>query len=151
MERASRKVPAGTLVGAVLLAAGAVLPHSAARASTTADGAGLLASALGCGPAETLVGTGAPGLLARVRAEAAGASLRPGGTAKARPVAERPAASRKPKPPSAASPRSTKKAPRVQHAVRPAVLRSFYTCNTAFTPNLAEGTGWRLVGPLRHG
>lgn len=150
MERASRKVAAGTLVGAVLLAAAAVLPHSAARASITADGAGLLASALGCGPAETLVGTGVPGLLARVRAEAAGAAPRRSGTAKARSAAERPA-SRKPTLPSVASPRSTEKMPQARDAARPAVLRSFYTCNTASAPDLAEGTGWRLVGPLRHG
>ena len=146
MERTSKKVPAGALVAAVLLAAGAALPHSAARASMTADGVGLLASGLGCGPAETLVGNGTPGLLARVRTEAAGVSPRQG-----RPVEARLAERRTSRKPPVAAPRSAKKAPRLDSDPRPAVLRSFYTCNAAAAPNLAESTGWRLVGPLRHG
>lgn len=149
MERASRNVAAGAFVGAVLLIADVFLPHSAARASMTADGAGMLASGLGCGPAETPVGAGVPGLLARVRAEAAGASPRERGATQAQ-SAER-SALRKPARPSMAAPQFAKKAPLVDRGPQPAVLRSFYTCNTAPAPNLAEGTGWRLVGPLRHG
>lgn len=149
MDRASQKVPAGALVGAVLLAMGAALPHSAARASMATDGAGLLVSGLGCGPAETLVGSGVPGLLARVRTETVAPSLRRGTSAKARPV-ER-LAQRKPARPSAAAPRSAGKAPQADRGQHLAVLRSFYTCNAASAPNLAEGTGWRLVGPLRRG
>jgi hypothetical protein len=150
MDRTPQKVPAGAFVGAVLLAAGMALSPAAARAYAPADGAGLFSPGLGCGPAETLVGTGAPGLLARVRAEAAGASPRRGGAAKAR-SAERHALRKSARPPTTA-PRSARNAPQqAEQETRPAVLRSFYTCNAALAPNLAEGTGWRLVGPLRHG
>ncbi len=148
MDRASQKLPAGALVGAVLLAVGAALPHSAARASAAADGVGLLTPGVGCGPAETLVGAGAPGLLARVRADAAAVAPRrlreaaPPGRPGARAKARLPAV--------AAAPRSVKKAPQAEQESRTPVLRSFYTCNAASAPNLAEGTGWRLVGPLRH-
>lgn len=149
MDRASQKVPAGALVGTVLLAMGMALPHTAARASMQMDGVSLLTPGLGCGPAETLVGIGAPGLLARVRAEAAGAPLRRREASKARSSGRRDP--RKAVRPSAVAPRSAKQAPQTEQEPRATVLRSFYTCSTASTPNFAEGTGWRLVGPLRQG
>jgi len=132
MDRASQSVPAGALVGAVVLALGVVLPHSAARASSNMHEFGLLTQGLGCGPTETPVGADVPGLLARVRADAA----------KARP-AERHGAGKAPRP--------AAKAPQAEQETRAAVLRTFYTCQAASAPNPAEGTGWRLVGPLRQG
>lgn len=151
MDRTTQKVFAGALFGAVLLVAEVGLPHSAARAASPAETAGLLASGLGCGPAETLVGAGSAGLLARVRAEAAGAATRRGGKlGKARPVERRPAA-RQAARAGTAAPRTSKLPAQRDREARPAVLRSFYTCDAASAPNLAEGTGWRLVGPLRRG
>ena len=149
MDRASQMLPAGALVGTVLLAMGMALPHSAARASMPTDTVSLLTPGFGCGPAETLVGTGAPGLLARVRAEAAGAQPHRREAAKARSTGR--LDSRKAMRPSAAAPRSARRAPRTEQEPRAAVLLSFYACSVAPTPNFAEGTGWRLVGPLRQG
>ncbi len=137
MDRASERVQAGALLGAAVLAVGMVLPLPAMGASPSADGIGLLAPGLGCHPAETLVGTS--NLLSRVRADLGASPARRRDTSKARaqqPRAGRQAA-RRPSPP-----RTTGQEP---HA---SVLRSFYTCNAA--PNFTEGTGWRLVGPLRH-
>ena len=145
MDRATERVQAGTLLGAAVLAVGMVLPLSAPRASAPTDGASLFTPGLGCGPAETQVGTG--DLLARVRADAA-IPARRRETAKTRPQQPRGArqAARRP---SAPLPRSAAKAPQVEQEPRAAVLRSFYTCNATPLPNLTEGTGWRLVGPLR--
>lgn len=148
MDRASEKVPAGALLGAVVLAVGLVLPHSAPRASTPAEGLGLFTPGLGCGPTETPVGVGADGLLTRVQADGAGTSRRRE-AGKARPATGRQGA-RKAARPLAAPPRSAGKAPRTEGEPRATVLRSFYTCDAAPASNLAEGTGWRLVGPLRH-
>ena len=151
MGRASERVQTGALLGAAVLAVGMVLPLSDASASAPADGVGLLTLGSACGPAETLVGTG--GLFARVRADAdapAAASRRRGmGAAKARGAQQPRAATRQAaRRPSAPLSRSGPKAPRFgEQEPRAAVLRSFYTCNA--TPNFAEGTGWRLVGPLR--
>ncbi len=136
MDRASERVQAGALLGAAVLAVVMALPFSAASASASADGIGLFTPGLGCHPAETLVGTAS--LLSRVRADAGPSQARRRDAARARPAqprAGRQAARRSP------APRTAEQEP------RPAVLRSFYTCNAA--PNLAEGTGWRLVGPLR--
>jgi hypothetical protein len=146
MDRASEKASAGALLGLAVLAMGLVLPHSASRASTPADGLSLLAPGMGCGPAETLVGAGAGALLTRVRADASGNPARRRDAARARPAG--PQGARKAvRPPAVA--RSARKAPQPAEEPRAAVLRSFYTCNAAAMPNLAEGTGWRLVGPLR--
>lgn len=144
MGRASERVQIGALFGAALLAVGMVLPLSAPRASAPTDGASLFTPGLGCGPSETLVGTG--GLLARVRADAVPA--RPQDAAKAQPRGGQQAARRRPSAPPL--PRSTGKAPQVEQEPRAAVLRSFYTCDATPLRNLTEGTGWRLVGPLRH-
>jgi hypothetical protein len=139
MDRASERVQAGALLGAAVLAVGMALPVSAAGAPVSAaDGVGLFTPGLGCHPAETLVGTA--GLLSRVRAGAGPSQARRRDTARARSAQSRggrQAARRSP------APRTAEQEP------RPAVLRSFYTCAAA--PNLAEGTGWRLVGPLRQG
>ena len=149
MDRASERVQTGALLGAAVLAVGMVLPLSAPNASTAMDGAGLFIPGSECGPAETQVGT-TGGFLARVRADAgAQATRRRGAAAKA--LAQqlrgtRQAARR----PSTPLPRSGAKAPPVEQESRAAVLRSFYTCNTMPLPNLTGGTGWRLVGPLRH-
>jgi hypothetical protein len=136
MDRASERVQAGVLLGAAVLAVGMVLPFHAADASAPADGIGLFAPGLGCDPAETLVGTG--GLLARVRAEAGAPAARRREAGKARSQQPRGGrhAARRP-----TAPRTAEQEPRA------AILRSFYTCNAA--PNFTEGTGWRLVGPLR--
>lgn len=134
MDRASERVQAGALLGAAVLAVGMALPLSGAGASTPADSGGSFAPGLACHPAETLVG--ASGLLSRVRADAPGAARRRD-AARARPQHRGSLqTARRPSPP-----RFGEQDPRA------AVLRSFYTCNAA--PNLAEGTGWRLVGPLR--
>jgi hypothetical protein len=149
MDRASDRASAGVLLGAAVLAAGMILPHSAPHAATPTDGVSLFTPGLGCGPAETLVGTG--GLLARVRAGAASHARLPRAAAKAvRPTERRHGAARQ----AARLPvpsRSARKAPRpAGDEQRAAVLRSFYTCDAAPQTNLTEGTGWRLVGPLRH-
>ncbi len=144
MDRASERTQAGALLGAVVLAFGMALPLSAPLASAPVDAVGLFTPGMGCGPSETLVGTG--GLLSRVRAEAAAPALRRD-AAKAQPRGARQAARRRPPAP---LPRSAAgAAPQAEQEPRPAVLRSFYTCDAAPLPNLAEGTGWRLVGPLR--
>jgi hypothetical protein len=62
-------------------------------------------------------------------------------------VPERKGAAKVARPP--VPPRAARKAPAVEEQSRTAVLRSFYTCNAEPMPNLTEGTGWRLVGPLR--
>lgn len=141
MDRASKRLSGGVVLGAVVLAIGTILPHSAPRASTPTDGVSMFTPGLGCGPAETLVGTG--GLLARVRADLAVPQPRRG-VAKARQGARQQAAR-----PSTSAPRSERKALQAEQEPRAAVLRSFYTCDAAPLPNLTEGTGWRLVGPLR--
>lgn len=153
MGRASERVKAGAFLGAALLAACLVPPLSSARASSaTAEGMGLFAPGLGCSPAETLVGTHE--LLARVRTDAPAAA--PATRAGATPSGARNAPAPRPegRQHAARSPapaaRSKAKAPRSgEGEPRAAVLRSFYSCNAA--PNLADGTGWRLVGPLRRG
>jgi len=137
-------VPAGILLGAAVLAMGLVVPHSAPRAAAAGDGSSLFTPGLGCGPTETQVGT--IGLLARVRAETV-ASTRRGPVAKARSPERQGArqAGRR-----SASPAYARKAPaQTEQEPRAAVLRSFYTCDAPQAPNLTEGTGWRLVGPLR--
>lgn len=149
MDCASQKVFTGALAGTVLLAIGMVLPQSAARASTPTDAVSLLTPGLGCGPAETLVGTGAASLLARVRAEAAGTPPHRREAAKARSTGR--LGSKKAVRPSAGAPRSVKRAPQAEQEPRAAVLLTFYACSAASTPNFAAGTGWRLVGPLRQG
>jgi hypothetical protein len=126
-------VPAGMLLGAAALAVGLILPHSAPRAAMPTDGVSLFTPGLGCGPTETQVGT--VGLLARVRAEAAPVERRRGARPASRP---------------SILPLRAKKAPvQVEQEPRAAILRSFYTCDAPRSPNLTEGTGWRLVGPLR--
>ena len=135
MGRASERVQAGALLGAAVLAVSMVLPFSATGASSPADGIGLLTPGLGCHPAETLVGTS--NLLSRVRADFGAPTARRRDTMRARAQQSRggrQAARRSP-------PRAAEQEPPA------AVLRSFYTCNAA--PNFTEGTGWRLVGPLR--
>ncbi|MBD0275172.1 MAG: hypothetical protein ICV73_25010 [Acetobacteraceae bacterium] len=136
MDRASERVQAGALLGAAVLAVGTVLPLSAPAASASADALGLFAPGSACGPSETLVGTG--GLLARIRADAS--SPRRLGAARGRPRGAQGSAATRRRP----------GAPQVEPEPRAAALRSFYTCNAAPIPNFAEGTGWRLVGPLRH-
>ena len=145
MDRASDKLATGTLLGAAVLAMGVALPHSAPRAATQAEGMNLFASSLACGPAETLVGAATGSFLFRVRADA---SARRHEAAKARFAGRQ--GTRKAPRSSAPAPQSAGKAPRTDDEPNAAVLRSFYTCNAATVPNLAEGTGWRLVGPLRH-
>jgi hypothetical protein len=145
MDRASKRSSGGVVLGAVVLAIGTILPHSAPRASTPTDGVSMFTPGLGCGPAETLVGTG--GLLARVRADLAVPQSRRG-VAKARPSARQGARQQAARP-SISAPRSERKALQAEQEPRAAVLRSFYTCDAAPLPNLTEGTGWRLVGPLR--
>lgn len=144
MGRASERVQAGALLGAAVLAVVMALPFSAASASARVDGVGLLTLNSACGPAETPVGIGG-GLLARVRADArAAAAEKARGARQPRVAAMEPA-----RRPSAQSRRSAAKGPRSGgQEPQAAFLRSFYTCDAA--PNFAEGTGWRLVGPLRH-
>lgn len=147
MDRALRKLPAGALIGTVLLAMGTVFPHSASQASMQADGGGLFSAGMGCGPAETLVGTGAARLLARIRADNAGSAPHRRKAVEAR-TARRLEASRTLRS-MPATRRFAGKVPRAEQEPRSAVLRSFYTCNAASAPNPAAGTGWRLVGPMR--
>jgi hypothetical protein len=148
MDGASERVSAAGLLGAAILAVGVVLPAADVRASTPAEGgATLFSPGLGCGPDETLVGT--DNLLARVRIDMA---ARPQGR---RPLAEQgperrgaKRTERRTTPPQ----RSARKAtPQAEEEPRPAFLRTFYTCDAARAPIGTEGTGWRLVGPLRHG
>jgi hypothetical protein len=148
MDGASERVSAAGLLGAAILALGVVLPIADLRASTPAEGgATLFSPGLGCGPDETLVGT--DNLLARVRIDMA---ARPQGR---RPLAEQgperrgaKRTERRTTPPQ----RSARKAtPQAEEEPRPAFLRTFYTCDAARAPIGTEGTGWRLVGPLRHG
>jgi hypothetical protein len=148
MDGASESVSAAGLLGAAILAVGVVLPAADVRASTPAEGgATLFSPGLGCGPDETLVGT--DNLLARVRIDMA---ARPQGR---RPLAEQgperrgaKRTERRTTPPQ----RSARKAtPQAEEEPRPAFLRTFYTCDAARAPIGTEGTGWRLVGPLRHG
>ena len=149
MDHASQRVRVGLLLGAAALAASTILPHSAARASTLAVGVDLFAAGLACGSAESPVET--TKLVARVRAEGTATP------ASSRPVAAKPRApgprraqqaTRPAKPPLS---RQARKNPQIEQEPRGAVLRSFYTCNASPAPNGTEGTGWRLVGPLRHG
>ena len=144
MDRASERVSAVSVLGAAALSVIAVLPLSGARASTSAGGGSLFSPGLGCGPAETSVDSG--GLLARVRADAAAPQHRRGAGAAlgaGRRGAQKPA-------PLPASPRSAQKAPAAEPEPRAAVLRSFYTCESGWpAEDLTQGTGWRLVGPLR--
>ncbi len=146
MGRASEGLQTGTLLGAAVLAVGMALPFSAADASTSTDSIGLLTPGLGCGPTETQVGT--HGLLARVRADAGAVASRRRDAAKARLQQQRGSrqAARRPSTP---LPRSGAKAPQAEQEPRAVVLRSFYTCNATPLQNFTEGTGWRLVGPLR--
>lgn len=151
MDRISEKVPAGALAGAFFLAVGLTLPHSAPRASTPLDAPGLVAPGLGCAPADTPVGAAGAGQLSRIRADAAaGAPLDRRGAAEARPTL-RPGPRKAARPSTPARLSAPRKAPRAGPEARQNVLRSFYTCNAAAMPNPAEGTGWRLVGPLRQG
>jgi len=138
MDRASVRVQAGALVGAAALAVGMALPLPATGASAAADGIGLLPPGLECHPAETFVGTS--NLLSRVRADLGAPAARRRDAANARAQQSRGGrqAARRPSPPRAAG-----------QEPPAAVLRSLYTCNA--TPNFTEGTGWRLVGPLRQG
>lgn len=138
MERASERAQAGALLGAAVLAVGMAMPLSTAGAGTPPEAMGLFQPGAACGPAETLVGT-TGGLLARVRAEAG--MRAPRKPSVDRPGARRPGAQQQRRPGSEAPRRFAEAEP------RPALLRSFYTCDAA--PNYAEGTGWRLVGPLR--
>ncbi len=145
MDRAAKRAPAGALLGAAILVSSVVLPQAAPRAATPIDGGGLFITGLACGAADTppLVGRGGP--LARVRADAAPTPRR---SAAADPKrSERKGVGKAARP--VAPPRSAKKAPPMEQEPRAAVLRSFYTCNTAPAPDLTEGTGWRWVGPLR--
>lgn len=139
MDRPSEKVLAAALIGALALAMGTVLPHSGARAAMGTEPIDMFTPNLACGPAETLVGTGAAGLLARVRVDATSTAPRLR-EAKGRTAGRRGA--RK-------APRVANKAPKIEAEPRAVVLRSFYTCNSASDPNVAAGSGWRLVGPLR--
>jgi len=124
-----------------------ILPHSAARAGALTAGVDLFVAGLACGSAETPVE--ATKLLARVRAErTAPASGRPAAKARAPEPRRAQQAIRSAKQPPS---RQARKSQQAEQEPRGAVLRSFYTCNASPVPDLAEGTGWRLVGPLRHG
>jgi hypothetical protein len=148
MEHASLRMRVGLLLGAAVLAGVTLLPVPGARAATLMDGVGLLTPGMACGPGETPVGVAGP--LARVRADAAAPARGRGAAKAARPSEPRRGqqAARPAKPPS----REARKAPQSEPPEpRAAVLRSFYTCDASPLSNLAEGTGWRLVGPLRKG
>jgi hypothetical protein len=148
MDHASQRVRVGPLLGAAaVLAACTILPHSAARAGLLTEGAEFFTTGLACGSADAPVGVHK--LLVRVRADAAAA-------AQSRRVAKRASpeprgahgTARAAKPPP--SPQ-TRKIPQAEREPRGSVLRSFYTCSASPVPDLTAGTGWRLVGPLRHG
>lgn len=127
-----------------MLAAGLILPSSAPRAMEV-DNAGLFGPTLECEPAGTRIDAN---LLARVRTSTATQKRR--GSAASRHHNDRRDAARQAARPS--SPRSERKpAPRRPEEARTAFIRSFYTCSAARSSALTEGTGWRLVGPLRQG
>lgn len=139
----ARTLP-GMLVGAAVLAASTLFPCSAPRALET-DNGGLLGPTLECEPAGSRIDAG---LLAHVRATAPTERRRD--SAKTRLHNDRRGAARKSGQPS--TPRSARKAaPRASEEPQAAFLRSFYTCNASRSSALTEGTGWRLVGPLRQG
>lgn len=142
MDHAVKGVPAGLLLGAAVFAAATVLPTAAPYAATPTQSGGLFAPDLACGPAETLVVTS--DLLARIRADATPAR-RGAGIARSS-KGHSPAKIARRNTPS----QSARKAPSDEQEPRAAALRSFHTCSAATPPNLIEGTGWRLVGPLRH-
>lgn len=133
----------GMLVGAVVLAAGILLPWSAPRA-LEADTGGLFSPTLECESADARIDAN---LLARVRADAPPERRRE--SAKARANVNRRGKARQAGRPSA--PRSSRRAPRGAEEPQTAFIRSFYTCSATRSSSLTEGTGWRLVGPLRQG
>lgn len=145
MVYALKRVRTSVFLCAAVLAAGVFLPCSAARAVMAVDAVGPLTAESACGPAETMVG--ASNLLARVGMSGA-RTVRRGGAAKG-PLPERKGARQAAR--SFAAPRSARKTPKAgqEQEPRAAVLRSFYTCDAMLPRNPAEGTGWRLVGPLR--
>lgn len=138
----AKKLP-GMLVGAAVLAVGMLLPWSAPRA-LEADTGGLFSPTLECESAGAKIDAN---LLARVRVGASPERRRE--SAKARTTQDRRGNAQRAGRPSA--PRSSRKAPRGAEDPQTAFIRSFYTCNAARSSALTEGTGWRLVGPLRQG
>ena len=134
----------GMLVGAAVLAATTLFP-CAAPLALEADSGGLLAPTLECEPAGSRIDAS---LLARVRATAPVERRR--GSAKERHRINQRGVARKSGQPS--TPRSARKAaPPASEEPQAAFLRSFYTCSAPRSSALTEGTGWRLVGPLRQG
>lgn len=129
-----------------MLAACLIIPCSAPRAMEV-DNAGLFGPALECEPAGTRIDAN---LLARVGAGTA--TQRRRGPANTRLHNNRRGAGSARQAGRPSAPRSESKAPpRAFEEPQAAFIRSFYTCNAARSSALTEGTGWRLVGPLRQG
>jgi hypothetical protein len=147
MDHASQRMRAGLHLGAAALVAGTIIPLCTARAVMLTDGIDLFTAGLACGSADTPVETAK--LLVRVRAEGAAPALGlPAARARAPESRRAQQTARPTKPPLS---QRAQKNPQVEQELRGVVLRSFYTCNATPPPNGTEGTGWRLVGPLRHG
>jgi hypothetical protein len=149
MDHAAQRMRVGWLLGAAALVASAALPHSAARAGTLTSGVDLLTAGLACGSAGTPVATAK--LLGRVRAEATAPVSGRAAAAKARAAPEPRRSQQITRPAKPQPSRQARKYPQAEQEPRGAVVHSLYTCNATPVPDLTEGTGWRLVGPLRNG